>query len=70
MAHYSVEAVSGEASPVTLSFNPYKVTGFLLAEVDGTEVVGTLSGVTITVPEPASLVLLTLGGLALLRRKQ
>jgi hypothetical protein len=68
VARYQVQGM-GMPGVVTLSFQPGKFGGFLPAETSANQALGTLTSATITVPEPLSVALLALGGLAILRRR-
>jgi hypothetical protein len=70
VASYMVRAVPGAGLSTTLSFLPGKFGGYLPAEVrtpDDASAwadLGTFQGVTLMVPEPLSVMLLMVGGLA------
>ena len=70
LADYTVTADSVSGT-VTLTLSPKTVSGYKGLEVDKTSVWGQIVPVSISVvPEPATLSLLALGGLALIRRRR
>jgi hypothetical protein len=68
LATLTFQAVGEGATPILLYVSGDEDEGFALSDLTGNDAV-TLGSGMIVVPEPASLLLLSLGGLALLRRR-
>jgi hypothetical protein len=70
VCHYTITALPAGTGDVTLSFTyGLTISGYKPLETDKTGVLGTLTPVTIHVPEPIGMALLALGSLVLTRRR-
>jgi hypothetical protein len=71
VCHYTIVADgwSYGSTNVTLRFVPKTIAGYKPLEVDKTGILGLVTPAVITTPEPMTLVLLALGGLAAARRR-
>ena len=68
--HYTITGTAPGPGDVHLSITLKTVGGYKPLEVDKTAVLGELTGVTIHVPEPMTLTLLTMAGLVAVRRRR
>jgi hypothetical protein len=68
LATLTFQAFGLGTTPIALSTSGDEDEGFALSDLSGNDTVIFANG-TITVPEPASLVLIALGGLVVLRRR-
>jgi hypothetical protein len=71
VAVFSYKVVGATQGHVTLHFAPATVSGYKCTETNKAVTMGTITDVVVTItPEPATMVMLALGGLALIRRRR